>query len=189
MNNYIVYIHTNNINKKVYIGQTKNYKKRCVPCNYKGSTYFYNAIQKYGWNNFTHSILKDNLSQEEANYWEQYYIKKYNSTNSNYGYNITDGGDKPPILKGEKNGFYGKKHSEESLQIMKQKKHGGNNPIAKQVRCLNTNEIFPSCREASDWCGIARQNINRCAKGGRPTAGKHPETGEKLKWRYIEDEI
>lgn len=40
-----------------------------------------------------------------------------------------------------------------------------------------------------DWCGIARQNIQRCARGGRPTAGKHPKTGEKLKWRYIADEI
>ena len=73
--------------------------------------------------------------------------------------------------------------------IMKQKKYGGNNPNAKPVKCITTGEIFPSCREASDWCGISRQNINRCAKGGRPTAGKHPITNEKLEWRYIEDEI
>jgi hypothetical protein len=70
---------------------------------------------------------------------------------------------------------------------MKAKKYGGNNPNAKAVKCLTTGEIFPSCREASDWCKIPRQNIHRCCKGGRPSAGKHPETGEKLVWKYLED--
>ena len=109
--------------------------------------------------------------------------------NPNYGYNMNEGGSFPINVDGECNPFYGKKHSEESLTIMKAKKYGGNNPMAKAVRCLNTQEVFPSCREASDWCGIARQNIQRCCRGGRPTAGKHPITKEKLKWRYIEDEI
>lgn len=185
----IVYKHTNKINGKVYIGQTINYSKRCTPSNYKGSTYFYNAIQEYGWNNFSHEFLKTNLSQEEADYWECYFIKLYKSTDPLYGYNISEGGGHKNILLGERNGFYGKRHTSENIEIMKQKKYGGNNPKAKAVRCVTTGEVFPSCREASDWCGIARQNINRCANGNRPTAGKHPITKEKLKWRYIEDEI
>ncbi len=189
MDNNVVYMHRNKINNKVYIGQTCNLNKRWHPSSYIGSSYFYSAIQKYGWDNFEHIIIKDNLTQEEANKLEIEYIKKYKSTNSNFGYNLAEGGKHGCVLIGSNNGFYGKHHSEKSLKIMREKKYGGNNPTAKKVRCLNTGIIFPSCREASDWCGIARQNIQRCCRGGRPSAGKHPITEEKLKWRYIEDEI
>lgn len=185
--NYVVYAHKNLANNKIYIGQTKNVKKRWTPSAYKGSRFFYFAIQKYGWDNFEHIILKDNLTQQEANYWEKYYITLYNTTNSQYGYNILEGGNQTPILYGEDNGFYHKKHTEKNIEIMKKKKYGGNNPMAKKIECLTTGEIFPSCREASEWCGISRQNIQRCARGGRPTAGKHPITGEKLQWRFIDD--
>ena len=63
---YCVYKHTNKINGKVYIGQSMNPKDRWSRQGhqYKGCTYFYNAIQKYGWNNFIHEILIDNLTQE-----------------------------------------------------------------------------------------------------------------------------
>lgn len=185
----VVYKHTNKTNGKVYIGQTKDCQSRWKPSSYVGSPYFYHAIQKYGWNNFQHEFLKTNLTQEEADYWERYFIKKYQSTNPQYGYNICEGGEHKVALHGELNGFYGKQHTAASIDIMKQKKYGGNNPNAKPVQCITTGEIFPSCREASDWCGIARQNINRCASGGRPTAGKHPITKEKLEWRYVENEI
>lgn len=186
-NIHIVYMHYNLINGKRYIGQTKNIKKRWHPNAYKGSREFYYAIQKYGWENFNHIILKDQLTQKEANYWEKYYIDLYKTINPEYGYNLLDGSSQNPILFGENNGFFQKKHTEESIKIMKEKKYGGNNPMAKKIECLTTGEIFPSCREASDWCGISRQNIQRCARGGRPTAGKHPKTKEKLKWRFIDD--
>lgn len=34
--------------------------------NYKACILFYRAIQKYGWDNFEHIILNDNLSKTEA---------------------------------------------------------------------------------------------------------------------------
>lgn len=184
---YFVYLFKNTINGKVYIGQTKNLKKRCSEGNYRSSPYFYSAIQKYGWEKFSHSILKKGLSLEEADYWEVYYIKEYQSTNPSYGYNLSQGGGHKCVLFGEKNGFYNKKHTAETIEILRSKARGGNNPNAKKVICLTTNEEFPSCAEAADWCGIARQNINRCCRGGRPTAGKHPITKESLRWRYKED--
>lgn len=187
--NHIIYKHTNIIDNKVYIGQTQNYAKRCTPGNYKGCPYFYHAIQLYGWDNFTHEILETVLTQEEADEKEKYYIALYDSTNPLYGYNLSIGGNHKCILTGERNGFYGRTHSPESVAIMKEKKMGGNNPIAKPVKCINTGEIFPSCKEASDWCGIHRANISRCARGERPTAGKHPITGEKLEWSYNTNEF
>ena len=59
---YCIYIHINKINNKVYIGQSHNIQKRWMPSNYKGCTKFYNAIKKYGWDNFQHKILIDNLT-------------------------------------------------------------------------------------------------------------------------------
>ena len=45
--------------KKYYIGITSQAvnKRWKNGKGYKSSPYFYNAIQKYGWNNFEHNIL------------------------------------------------------------------------------------------------------------------------------------
>ena len=74
---YIIYLHRNKINNKVYIGQTKNNPTRRWE-NGKGykNTYFGNAIEKYGWDNFEHQILEENIETvEEANQRETYYIE------------------------------------------------------------------------------------------------------------------
>ena len=57
-------------------------------------TYFYRSIRKYGFNNFTWEILKDDIStQEELDYYERYFIKKYHSfDDKSRGYNTTSGG-------------------------------------------------------------------------------------------------
>ena len=93
-NNYCVYIHTNKINGKKYIGISSNVKKRWAN---KGKNYYDQvfglAIQKYGWDNFEHKIVKNNISKEEACDLEQELIKKYNTRNKELGYNRSDGGD------------------------------------------------------------------------------------------------
>ena len=56
------------------------------------------------------------------------------------------------------------------------------------VMCENTGEIFPSYQEAAKWCGLKdTSNIIRCTNGERQSAGKHPETKEKLKWKKIKE--
>lgn len=92
---YTVYQHRNKINGKVYIGitmQTPEQRWRHGE-GYKSSPHFYAAIQKYGWDNFEHNILFQNLTKEEACKKEQELIAKYNSINREYGYNSTSGGD------------------------------------------------------------------------------------------------
>jgi len=90
--NYCVYKHTSPSGKS-YIGQTKNLKKRSRDHqhNSSGCTLFLKAIKKYGWDNFNHEILKDNLTLDEANYWEEFYIDSHN-TLSPHGYNLKNGG-------------------------------------------------------------------------------------------------
>ena len=92
---YTVYQHRNKINGKVYIGitmQTPEQRWRHGE-GYKSSPHFYAAIQKYGWDNFEHNILFQNLTKEEACKKEQELIAKYNSMNREYGYNSMSGGD------------------------------------------------------------------------------------------------
>ena len=61
---YIVYMHISPSGKK-YIGITKqNPKRRWNSGNgYKNNDYFTKAIKKYGWNNFLHIILAENLTE------------------------------------------------------------------------------------------------------------------------------
>ena len=94
----LIYKVTNKQNNKVYIGQTvKSLSQRRAEHKHRflyenSHNKFYNAIKKYGWENFEWEVL------EESNDWtydildikEKYYIKLYNSIES--GYNILEGG-------------------------------------------------------------------------------------------------
>lgn len=119
-NNYCVYIHRNKTNNKVYVGITNNTKNRWRANgkgykNYETDTPrpFYNAIQKYGWENFEHIILEDNLTFEKACELEQEYIKEYKATFKKYGYNVAEGGNGGRIYKVHPRGMKGKKHTKE----------------------------------------------------------------------------
>ena len=91
---YTVYMHINKINGKKYIGITMQEPKRRWKSNglgYKRNIRFYGAIQKYGWDNFEHVILKTGLSEQEAINEEVRLIKLYDTTHK--GYNVSPGGD------------------------------------------------------------------------------------------------
>lgn len=87
-NDYVVYIHKNISNGKVYVGQTCNLSERWRNNgkNYFNSIKFYNAIKKYGWNNFTHEVVYSNLNKQAADKLEKELIYKYNSIEE--GYNL-----------------------------------------------------------------------------------------------------
>jgi len=89
---YVIYKHTSPSGKS-YIGQTSNYESRCRQHKSKSHCFaFLNAIKKYGWNSFTHEILEENLTLEEANEKEVFYIEIHNTFSPN-GYNLVAGGD------------------------------------------------------------------------------------------------
>ena len=91
-NDYVVYMHRNIINGKVYIGQTCNLSERWRGNgkNYFNSIKFYNAIKKYGWGSFTHEVLYSNLNKQAADRLERELILQYNSIEE--GYNLKEGG-------------------------------------------------------------------------------------------------
>lgn len=82
-------------NGKLYIGMTKQGCERRWQNGrgYKTQRLFWRAIQKYGWDNFTHEILEEDLLHDEACEREKYYISIYRSNIPCYGYNTTSGGD------------------------------------------------------------------------------------------------
>ena len=91
---YCVYAHINRANGKIYFGITKGYCKNRwrSGSGYAKSTKFYPAIKKYGWDGFYHVVILRYLSEEEATYLEKSYIRLYNTTNREFGYNTDKGG-------------------------------------------------------------------------------------------------
>jgi hypothetical protein len=51
--------------------------------------------------------------------------------------------------------------------------------------CLNTEEIFDSITEAERTYSVG--HIGDCCRGLRRYAGKHPQTQEKLTWKFYDD--
>lgn len=92
----VIYLITNKVNNKKYIGQTTRgfndryyeYKTRASSCN----AYLLKAFDKYGWDNFEFSIIDTAQTIDELNYKEVRYICQYDLTNRNLGYNIELGG-------------------------------------------------------------------------------------------------
>ena len=96
---YTVYVHTSP-SKKKYVGITKQKVKERWRNGkgYNSNIYFSNAVEKYGWDNFKHEIIAENLSEKDAKLLEIRLIKEFKSDNRQFGYNITKGGD--PCNKG-----------------------------------------------------------------------------------------
>ena len=93
-NNYYVYLHTNLSNGKKYVGITSmEPNKRWRNGRGYDAQHFSRAIKKYGWNGFSHEILYSGLSEIQAKVMEVSLIRFYNSTNPEYGYNVSEGGD------------------------------------------------------------------------------------------------
>lgn len=88
-----VYITTNHINGKKYIGQ-KRYDKANKWKSYLGSgIHLKRAINKYGSENFSKEIIEDCKTKKCLDEREKYWIEYYNAVKSDEFYNIASGGE------------------------------------------------------------------------------------------------
>ena len=190
---WCIYKHTSKTSGKVYIGQTNNINVRWKPGAYRNCAKFYAAIQKYGWDDFEHEILEDNLTLEEANQRETYYIQLYDSINN--GYNLNTGGDNHLASEETRNKMSqtrkGVPHSpEHNLAISKAltgykqtEEHKLHNRLAQHrrpVECIETGIIYESLSEAQRQTGILGETISRQIRGKqKSTQGLH--------WRFINE--
>lgn len=193
---YSVYMHISPYGKR-YIGITmRNPLKRWGRngYNYRFNRHFYNAILKYGWDNFEHIILFTNLSKEEAEEKEIELIKKYNTTDLRFGYNYENGGNsigkhseetKRKISKSHR----GMKHTEYTKKKISNSKKGCTpwdkgihlsddekficmlKQKKKPVICIETNICYYGVAYAGKMTGIDASSISRCCKGKVKRAG------------------
>lgn len=144
----VIYKTTNKINGKIYIGKDK-YNKDSY---YGSGLIIKQALKKYGKSNFQKEILFESDNINEINDMEKYYIKHFNSQNHDIGYNITSGGDggldsftfhpnREQLLAnrtGEKNSFYGKKHSNETKMKISKSNSGKTHSVEVRLKISNT---------------------------------------------------
>ena len=123
---YIVYIHENKTNHKVYVGITsKRPTDRWVNGNgYKSNKHFYASIQKYGWDGFEHIIYARNISKESAQHIEMDLIELYQSDNPEHGYNQTKGGELELRSEAVKERLKGRFVSEETRKKLSKSNSG-----------------------------------------------------------------
>lgn len=101
---YKIYKIYNDKNCKLYIGQTKQTLKTRFQAHINAAkrdnekTKIYNAMNKYGINNFHIELIEDNLTKEEVDDRERYWIEYYDSYYN--GYNSTLGGQNHSDKKG-----------------------------------------------------------------------------------------
>ena len=111
MSNSGIYYIQNIITKQLYIGQSKNLKKRKrrhfseLRNKSHPNRHLQQSFNKYGEKNFEFKVIEycnpSMLDELEIAYMNLYNVKKH-------GFNITDGGGAAPDNAGENNGMYGK---------------------------------------------------------------------------------
>ena len=112
MEKYIYKIE-NLLNHKKYIGQTNDPKRRFkehknMSENGSNVKILYLAIKKYGIENFSFEIIEKTPYYNER---EKYWISHYDSFRN--GYNMTEGGENPPVLAKENHPMC--KHTQEDI--------------------------------------------------------------------------
>lgn len=182
MRTYVVYCHTNRENGKRYVGITcqKPEKRWGNGCNYSGNEYFYNAIKKHGWHNFSHDILYTGLTKEAACCIEQKLIFEWKLTDREFGYNLSPGGEGCNAMSEETKAKLsrqrkGIKLSDETKRKMSVsrtgKGHWASIPVAQCDNNGNVLRVYPNSRLASAATGINDRNIRHCLRGKRQHAG------------------
>lgn len=207
---YSVYMHVFP-NGKRYIGITgKSPEKRWRRGrNYQNNLYITRAFEKYGWDNVEHIILESGLTKESAEAKERMLIFNYKSNKSDFGYNITSGGEcvgkhsletrrKISEIKKRQSADpeYRKKlsechkgisppnkgipMSEEQKQKLSIAKTGCEGHGKRKVICIETGKIYDSLTQASKEEHVNMGKLVEVCKHHRKTTGG-------LHWEYLEE--
>ena len=109
----VVYLYTNKLNGRRYVGITNDLIRRHKEHLRHNDQLIDKKIKEYGKENFKLEVLFTG-TYEQCKEMEKYYIKTLNSTTRGHGYNIVEGGD----------GCVGFKHTESAKQKMREAKLG-----------------------------------------------------------------
>ena len=166
-----IYAIYNKESYKVYVGQTKNnpekrFRNHCITAcgkNKKIKTYIHRAIKSNGKENFDYVIL-ENCDISRLNFLEKFWIKKLNSNNSKFGYNLTNGGNSD---------FTYSKHSKIGNPC--------NRKIVKKYDFEgNLIDLYESVKEAGDSNNMSWATVSTCCNGKKNSASG-------FVWKFIKD--
>jgi group I intron endonuclease len=151
----IIYRITNNINGKIYIGQTKKALSQRIAEHIKGNakgnkTPVHRALNKYGLESFTISVIDEADTKEILNEKEIYWIKTLDCKIPK-GYNIANGG----------NGVVGYKHTKKWKKEAAIRFSGDNNPTKRpEVR-----EKISKALTGKHPSEETKKNMSKASKG------------------------
>lgn len=172
----IIYKHTCLITGKYYIGQTtKTIEQRWkghVNNSKKDKPYgiFQRAIKKYGEENWEHEVLESDISEEILNEREIFHIAKWNSSDTRYGYNLTEGGE-------------GVIPNEETRKKLSES-HKGKTPWNKgkhDIYTLDTIEKISNTLKGYKQTPEARKNMSEAHKGKKLSEEHKQKLSESCK--------
>ena len=188
-----IYLYINKINGKGYVGKAEDFLKRKrkhikTSYNKKSRDYnvpFHRAIRKYGIESFEVTILKENLTKDEMNYWEDYYIETFDLYAKNgKGYNLAKGGTGGNTIEGKTEEEIKEIYNDEWKQKQSEAKKGKNNPRTKRIiqhdKQGNLIRIWDYAKQVTEELGINHGNIIQCCKGKRKSAGG-------FVWKYVDE--
>lgn len=214
MINGVIYCAKCKISNKIYIGQTTQKLKYRINdhiymANNGSKLPFHRAIRKYGIENFEITVVEECFSIDDLNQAECNWIKTANCISPN-GYNCTTGGEHPVMneetrkkisnaTKGENNPFYGRTHTEESINKMKEELSrqfsGEGNPFYGKNHTEETKKKLSECFRGTKMHTNTREGIKKANLGNQYTKGRklsleHKEKLSKLKLdevKYIKE--
>lgn len=134
---------------------------------------FAGAILKYGWNNFDHVILEENILSENISEREIFYSNKYNSLENGYNNSVGE--------------FHGRIFSKEVIDKFKKRSRGSNNSRSKKVIMMDLEtkkflKIFDCANEIANLLSLKTgKHIIDCCLNKRDFAGGYS-------WKYYENE-
>src|ERR1700722_11487271 len=207
----VIYIATNTVNGKKYIGQTiytmehRKYAHRRDALNKGSNLLFHKAIRKYGFDVFRWETIVSGLDQDNLDYHEIRFIAKYKTRDPN-GYNLTDGGNGTLGRKGNKlseehknkisNGNKGKVRSKETRDKLRAiSKTNVTREHIERLRAINTGRKHTE--EAKARIGAAsrgnkyglgkkhtqeaKNKIGAASKGNKYCLGKTPSEYTRMR--------
>lgn len=135
-----IYVTTNLINGKKYIGQKKIDKRNKWKFYLGSGVALKIGIKKYGKKNFHREIIDVAFNKKQLNYLEKYYTVLFNSVKSEDWYNMCYGGcvyilteeqrkKLSENMKGKGNPMYKRKHTQEELKKLSERFSGKGNPM------------------------------------------------------------
>lgn len=183
-----IYIIRNQVNGKLYVGQTKHsdphkrWRDHLGKLRAGRQQHLYRAMMHYGVENFSFMPLEMWSSLEELDEAEMFWISYLRSWDSSVGYNMTLGGAQPRVtddvrLKlselntGERNPFFGRRHTEDAKRAIGKASRG--NTYAAGVKPTEEQRVKKSdglrrCwadpefrKRLSDKQLIAQKKVNR----------------------------